>query len=216
MLGAWRCLPFNGWRRATVLLAPCPPRCRCEAGVPADRARGFTLLELLIVLVVIGIISSFAVLSTGLADRNKPLGKETQRLVALLRMASEESVQHGDELGMRIDGSAYRFMRYERDTWKPMEDDLFRERELPPELSVKLELEGRPIVLDNPDAGEAAKKDDKKPLTPQIVFLSSGEVSPFVLTLSEHDAPPQYIKSDGNGDFSLNTMEDGKLKAVPP
>lgn len=200
-----------------------PPRSRCGASVPSGTAhhdrRGFTLLELLIVLVVIGIISSFAVLSTGLADRDKPLGKETQRLLALLRMASEESVQHGDELGMRIDGSGYRFMRYDRDAWKPLDDDLFRERELPPEISVKLELEGRPIVLDNPDAGDASettKKDDKKPLAPQIVFLSSGEVSPFVLTLGEHDAPPLYIKSDGNGDFSLNTLEDGKLKAVQP
>lgn len=196
------------------------------ASRPASPARGgFTLLELLIVLVVIGIISSFAVLSTGLADRDKPLGKETQRLLALLRMASEEAVQHGDELGMRIDGSGYRFLRYDRDAWKPLDDDLFRDRELPPELSVKLELEGRPIVLDTPDTGDrsdngdsadSAKKEDKKPLAPQIVFLSSGEVSPFVLTLSEHDAPPFYIKSDGNGDFSLNTMQDGKLKAVQP
>lgn len=204
-----------------------PPRSRCGASVPSGTAhhdrRGFTLLELLIVLVVIGIISSFAVLSTGLADRDKPLGKETQRLLALLRMASEESVQHGDELGMRIDGSGYRFMRYDRDAWKPLDDDLFRERELPPEISVKLELEGRPIVLDNPDSSDSdaaskdeEKKGDKKPLAPQIVFLSSGEASPFVLTLSEHDAPPFYIKSDGNGDFSLNTMDGNKLKAVQP
>ena len=203
-------------RRGVLLTPPCLPHCSKNT-----QRRGFTLLELLIVLVVIGIISSFAVLSTGLADRDKPLGKETQRMLALLRMASEESVQRGTELGMRIDGSGYRFMRFDRDAWKPMEDDLFRERDLPAEISVKLELEGRPIVLDTPDSSDTTtsttKTDAKtKPQAPQIVFLSSGEVSPFVLTLSEHDALPQYIKSTGAGDFTLNTTLDGKGMAARP
>ena len=184
--------------------------------------QGFTLLELLVVLVVIGILSSFAMLSTGLADRNKPLGKEAQRMLALLRMASEESVQRGAELGLRIDGNGYRFLRFDRDAWKPLADDLFRERDLPAAISVKLELEGRPIILDDPNASDATtattatSKKDTKTKPPQIVFLSSGEVSPFVLTLSEHDAPPQYIKSGGAGDFTLSTIEDGKNKELRP
>ncbi len=59
---------------------------------PATTASGFTLLELLVVLVIIGIVSSFAVLSTGLATHDKPLDKEAQRLLALMQMAGEEAV----------------------------------------------------------------------------------------------------------------------------
>ena len=86
-------------------------------------ATGFTLLELLVVLVIIGIVSSFAVLSTGLTGRNKPLDKESQRLLALMQMASEESVQKTEELGLTISNDSYRFLRYDYDqnTWQPIE-----------------------------------------------------------------------------------------------
>ena len=120
------------------------------SGQHPARHTGFTLLELLIVLVVIGIMSSFAVLSVGTADRDKPLAKETQRLLALMRMASEESVQRTEQLGLRIDNDSYRFLIYDQNTWQSLEDDLFRERSLPDNIIMTLVLEGRPIVLEEP------------------------------------------------------------------
>jgi general secretion pathway protein H len=177
-------------------------------------ASGFTLLELLVVLVIIGIVSSFAVLSTGLTGRNKPLDKESQRLLALMQMASEESVQKTVELGLTVSNDGYHFQRYDYDqnTWQPLEDDLFRERSLPDDLTLDLVLEGRPIVLDDPSMTDSDTESDKdkkkKPTPPQILFLSSGEVSPFTLTLREHPGTAEsVIKSVGDGSFTLG---DGK------
>lgn len=191
-----------------------PPR------LPGRRAAGFTLLELLVVLVIIGIVSSFAVLSTGLTGRDKPLNKESQRLLALMQMASEESVEKTEELGLTVSNDGYHFLRYDYDqnAWQPLEDDLFRERRLPDDLTLDLVLEGRPIELGDPsqtDSTATSKSDIKdakdKPKPPQILFLSSGEVSPFTLTLSEHPGAAQsVIKSVGDGSF---TVDDGKEAA---
>jgi general secretion pathway protein H len=181
-----------------------------------SRYTGFTLLELLVVLVIIGIVSSFAVLSTGLTGRDKPLGKESQRLLALMQMASEESVLKTEELGLTVSNDGYHFLRYEQNAWQPLEDDLFRERSLPDNLTLDLVLEGRPIVLDDPSLTDSKSKSDmkdakNKPKPPQILFLSSGEVSPFSLTLSEHPGTAQsVIKSVGDGSF---TVGDGKEPA---
>ena len=187
------------------------------SGQHPARHTGFTLLELLIVLVVIGIMSSFAVLSVGTADRDKPLAKETQRLLALMRMASEESVQRTEQLGLRIDNDSYRFLIYDQNTWQSLEDDLFRERSLPDNIIMTLVLEGRPIVLEEPleltldsKKDEKDKKDKIKP--PQIIFLSSGEISPFTLTLSEqHSDVLKAIKSVGDGSFTMDGDADAKV-----
>lgn len=185
---------------------------------PASTASGFTLLELLVVLVIIGIVSSFAVLSTGLATHDKPLDKEAQRLLALMQMASEESVLKTEELGLTVSKDGYHFLRYEQNAWQPLEDDLFRERNLPDDLALDLVLEGRPIVLEDPTQSDSKTKsssdmkDDKdKVKAPQILFLSSGEVSPFALTVNEHPGTSQrVIKSVGDGSFTLG---DGKEPA---
>ena len=172
---------------------------------------GFTLLELLVVLLIIGIVSSFAVLSTNLAGRDQSLDEESQRLLALLRLAGQEAVLQTEELAVQFDSNRYRFLRYEQNEWKPLEDDLFRERTLPDTLHVDLQLEGRPIVLDAPDKDPDKSDMDKKdqPLTPQIVLLSSGEVSPFVLTLSKRSGDEQrVIKSVGDGSFELDPKAD--------
>lgn len=193
---------------------------------PIAAASGFTLLELLVVIVIIGIVSSFALLSTGLVSHDQPINKESQRLLALLQMASEESVLKSEELGLMVSTDGYHFVRYDQNAWQPMDDDLFRERSLPDHLTLNLVLEGRPIVLDDPAADSDTKaksdtedsKDSKdtkdakdKPNPPQIVFLSSGEVSPFALTLSERPGTTEsVIKSVGDGSF---TVSDGTESA---
>ncbi len=183
---------------------------------PSATASGFTLLELLVVLVIIGIVSSFAVLSTGLATHDKPLDKESQRLLALMQMAGEEAVLKTEELGLTISNDGYHFLRYEQNAWQPLADDLFRERGLPDNLALDLVLEGRHIVIEDPSLSDSKAKPDMKdakdqPKPPQILFLSSGEVSSFALTVSEHPGTAQrVIKSVGDGSFTLG---DGKEPA---
>ena len=59
---------------------------------PASTAAGFTLLELLVVVFIIGIMAAMFTLSVGVAGgTDKELRRETERLETLVKLALEDS-----------------------------------------------------------------------------------------------------------------------------
>lgn len=135
------------------------------------------------VLVIIGIILSFMTLSAGGDKRAEQMEREAQRLVALLQLASEEAVMRSEQLAMRVGDSDYAFMIRHNNQWLPLDDDRpLRPRELPAGIELKLELE------ENPPPGLTAEDTDQ----PQIFLLSSGEMTPFALTLSAPGTEKHY------------------------
>ncbi len=173
-----------------------------------SRHRGFTLLELLVVLLIIGLISTFAVLSTGLANRDAELKEEADRLIALMRLASEEAILRTEQLALEIRPDGYRFFTYRETKWEPVEEELFRERAWIEELDADLVLEGRPIVLGEQDEEENGEGEEKKSprYQPQIMFLSSGEMTAFELILNDARAHKRYIiKGAPTGTVILDT-----------
>ncbi len=143
---------------------------------PARRRRGFTLIELLVVLVLIGIIVGFATLAIDRDPRGDRLGRAVERLSALLTLAQEQALARGEEWGLLLEPDGYRFMVLDdEDHWQPVTDDpVFRARHFPPGTEVRLELEGRPLVL-------AADPERQRP---SLVLLSSGGLTPFVAEFS--------------------------------
>jgi general secretion pathway protein H len=147
--------------------------------------RGFTLLELLVVLVLIGIILSFAVLSVGDGGRQARLEQEARRMQALFSLASEEAVLRSLELGVVLQQQGYAFVGYDGEAWQPLTgDSLLREHALPETMKFALFIEGLPVELSAlPGEGEEGP-------APQLLFFSSGERQPFELTVAYRDAPP--------------------------
>lgn len=161
------------------------------------RERGFTLMELLVVLVIIGIIVSFAGLSVG-QHSSRSLQDEAERIYNLLRLASDEAVLQGNELALQFGRQDYRFMFLNGADWQPIEDDkLLRARELPPNLEVALEVEG----------AKANFSDEENP--PRILVLSSSEMTPFVLTLRLEDDEGYRIEGNLNGKLTLKKLSEG-------
>lgn len=148
-------------------------------------SRGFTLLELMVVLVIIGIIITFAVLSIGDGGRQDRLEQEARRVQALFSLASEEAVLRSRELGVLLQPQDYDFVEYDGEAWQAISDDsLFRKHVLPDSMELKLFIDGLPVDLSKP-----AKKDGEGP-TPQLLFFSSGERQPFELMVAYRDDPP--------------------------
>jgi len=147
-------------------------------------ARGFTLLELMVVLVIISIILTFVTLTAGGDPRAEELQREARRLAALLEMASEEAVISSQQLAVRFSEQGYEFMVLRGDGWLPLsEDPLLRQRELPEGIELRLELE------DNPPPSLISEDSD----LPQVFLLSSGEMTPFVVTLSAPQSERQFL-----------------------
>ncbi len=80
-------------------------------------ARGFTLLEVMVVLVLIGIITSLALLSVGGGPKER-LAEEGQRLAALIQLHQQEATLSGDSRGVRFSRTGYAILRQgEKGAW---------------------------------------------------------------------------------------------------
>ena len=155
--------------------------------------RGFTILELLVVLVIIGIVVSMATLAVG-GNEARTLRDEAQRLTALLDLAIQESVLNGREMALEVDESSYQFLAYVDEEWLPLaEVDEFRLRELPLGIQLEAEVEGQAAAEDLFGETEAS----------QVWIMSSGEVSPFTITLKLEDGPLYRLNGDMMGGLKL-------------
>ena len=143
------------------------------------RQAGFTLLEILVVLILLGIILSVAVLSTG-GGKERELEQEVQRMVRLIELAKEEAVLNRIELAIKFSPNAYEFLRQENDNWLPYTDHrLFAPRSLGEEYELRLLQDGISVSLQEKDAG-------------RILLLSSGEMTPFELYLGLYNSKYRY------------------------
>ena len=163
-------------------------------------ARGFTLLEILVVVLIIGIIVTFAALSLGNRAIDSQLEDEAERLHQLFAVASEDAEVQGLELGWRYLPDGYEFLVLNQDGWQPFAAGPLRSRTLPNALYLDLNVEGHAI----PPAAESDKTRE-----PQVLLLSSGESSPFRLDMHAHGYRP-YVRVEGDalGRLSKKRFEE--------
>jgi len=153
----------------------------------AHRAAGFTLIEILVVVLIIGIIITFAALSLGNRALDSQLDNEGERLHQLFALAVEDAEVQGLELGWRYSSDGYEFLVLNQGSgWQPFESGPLRERPLPGPLYIDLSVEGRTVP---PSSGKESE--------PQVLLLSSGDASPFRLDLHAHGYRP-YIRLEGD------------------
>lgn len=147
-------------------------------------ARGFTLLELLVVLVIAGILLGMVVLNAMPGER-QALQTEAQRIALLLQLARDEAIVRNRPIAFEADSTRYRFLIRDDNKWQPIgQDDLLRERE----------FRRVPVALSITPAAAA----DANPL--RIVFGREPVDKPFVLTLAGSDTSVN-IRADGIGHF---------------
>jgi len=158
----------------------------------SSRENGFTLLELLVVVVIVAILFTYTTLAIRSDTPEDIIKKEAQRMERLVQLALEESILRGEEYGIEIFLDGYRFLRFDvtNNQWLPLSDDkILRERELPLEMELEMSLEDTEIVIElasdpmteqklDLDADPDGKDEDTEKAQPQIYLLSSGEITP--------------------------------------
>lgn len=115
-----------------------------------SRSAGFTLIEIMIVVVIIGIITAGVLLSVNLTGRDHDLEKESDRLLTLVNYVREQAEMQTRDYGVVVRDDGYQFVAYDtrRSLWREVyEDDILRVRKLPDGLDFKLVVDARPVVL---------------------------------------------------------------------
>jgi general secretion pathway protein H len=178
---------------------------------PRAAANGFTLLEILVVVVIIGVMVSVVTLSVGLLGPDREVEEETRRFWAVLRQAREEAELQAIDLAVYVSATEYEFLRFDtrRNEWQPVVDDrLYAQRALPEGLRFRVWLEGRELLL-KPGLPDRSKKDEHQKFPPQLTVLSSGEVVPFELQIERDAAPALWrMTSLADGDLRIEQRKD--------
>ena len=188
-----------------------------SAAARLRHGNGFTLIEVLVVVTIIGIISAVVVLSVGNLGDDRELQTEARRITSLIEMASDEATLQGRDFGLELLQSGYRFVEYDALTGQWSEvfgDELMRLRQLAQDTEFDLFLEDRRVLLDI-DAADSAQNDaaDDNYLSeaylPHILILSSGDITPFRLEIVRNtDQTSVSLGVSANGEISVGTNDD--------
>jgi len=150
------------------------------------RVQGFTLLEILVVVVIIGVMTSVFLISLQ-TDRHDQVKEEAQRLAALLRLASQESLLGSKIIAVEVFVDGYRFLISDQDQWHEVEDRLLSPHQLPDGLTLDIELEGAAATSANATADDV----------PRIYLYPTGEKTPFIINVSAAEGDVRYSVSSG-------------------
>jgi general secretion pathway protein H len=151
--------------------------------------RGFSLLEMMIVIMVIGILYSLAgsMLNLSVSD---PLNDEVARLRERVRLAQDESMVRSQALALGFGESGYTFFtQNDQMQWEPIEkDELLKAYTWVGRYEQVLYLQGQAVSLPN-----------NKDIRPQVFILTTGEMMPFEWHLRDKDARESVVKFDNVG-----------------
>ena len=184
------------------------------AMMPANRGAGFSLIEILVVIVIIGIVLSIAIMSVSLIGGDKTIREEARRVMALVEVARDESMLQGREYGIEFMIGGYRFVELDPLTGQWNEvigDDTLRMRDLPEELEVRLYLEDRPVIL-KPNPADTELKEGilssrVERYSPHVLIYSSGDMTPF---------EAQFVRSVDDTQVAIRSDLTGLLEFVDP
>ncbi|MCX2897358.1 type II secretion system minor pseudopilin GspH [Pseudomonas mandelii] len=151
------------------------------------RSDGFTLLELMIVIVLIGILLGMVSLAMG-QNPARQARQEADNIVSLIHQLRERAVLDGLEYGMRLSANGYRGMRLAGQGW----ETITAFYPWPDNLRLHLELDG----------GFSSLGADEGP--PQLLALSSDETSAFTLTFMTANTTWLSLSSDGIGEVRID------------
>ncbi|GMR08946.1 MAG: GspH family T2SS minor pseudopilin variant XcpU [Gammaproteobacteria bacterium] len=133
------------------------------------KLHGFTLLEIMVVILIIGLVAGMTVPTLSLGGTERLARDEAVKFGRLLSLARDESILSRQNLLLRFNNEGYGFYRLEGKNVTEVEDDSLLKPRTYPDL-VKVE-----VNVDNRGRKSGKKRSE---LFTQVYISSSGEMSP--------------------------------------
>ncbi|OIQ47667.1 MAG: hypothetical protein BM565_05320 [Gammaproteobacteria bacterium MedPE] len=140
-----------------------------------------------------GLATSFVVMSVGGSTYKDNVKRAAHKMAALSNIALDQAVLSGRDYGVVFARDKYHFVELKDQRWEPAQDELLKEQQLE-DIYLQAEVDGFMWLPDQVDYSSSAlfserevdeEQDEKeKPHIPQLLILSSGEMTPFKLTFA--------------------------------
>lgn len=164
-------------------MIPAPP---CDAVKAAHKEAGFTLIEILSVLVIIGLLSGLVVFNLPTPKTDTQTQAET--LTRQLNALAQDGLISGEVRGFGVSESGYALYRYDGETFKSVAQGNWAKN-----LKPALKRNDSKVKL-------------PKEISPQILFEPTQINTPFILDLSGPQARFE-LQSKGDGRVLLVKTE---------
>jgi len=125
----------------------------------------------------------------------------------MVDLLHEEALMQSRDYGLMFTSTGYRFYIYDYKLLKwvePADDRLLRERALPKPLEFALALDDREVRLIRDFDSQKVEKPE-----PQVLILSSGELTPFEIDLYRDRVAGGHFTLTGELDGTLEITQDG-------
>lgn len=154
--------------------------------------KGFTLIEILVVLTIIAIMLSMTMLAFGDFGASRRITVEAEQLQNLIKLSQQQAILESGTLGLNIRQNQYQVYRFVApSTWEPItKPDFFKAHRFPENVSLRLILPFQPSAN-----------------MPDIIINSTGDLTPFTLELGTRNTPVLLrLHGEQNGNMELKQV----------
>ena len=172
-----------------------------------NQASGFTLVEILVVLIIVSVMSGIVVTSLPSSFQNSDFDEESLRLKTVIELIREESLTRASEYGLKTDKDNYSFFVYNEieQNWTQLNTKPYAEHKLGYGILLKTTIEDNELILTDEEDEESSV-----PNAPRILLLSSGEMTPFEITIALGRDKTRTLVSDGYSELAWQDELDEK------
>ena len=157
----------------------------------SKQQRGFTLVEILVVMLIIGITFGMAMLAFGDFGATRKIRSSAEGFAQFLQVMHERALLESTTVQIHLNPSGYTSQRLNvQSKWQPLKNAYYRPRSLPPKTKISVAYGG------------------KKPDQLVITMSSSGDMTPFKVYFGSAEQPHlASIIGTENGTVNFNDTD---------
>jgi len=165
---------------------------RLETGISNNQS-GFTLVEILIVLLIIGITISFALLAFGDFGATRRVELAAEQFANYVKLVQQHAILETGTFGILVEHKDYQAFRFDLVSgWQTLSaQSVFRLREFPSVAEVSFQT-----------------KMNSSPHTPQIIINESGDMTAFQLAFKSKGTDVAVVQGHHSGLIQIKSAVD--------